>query len=74
VGNLSADTASGLARWVSSCRVEGERVRLEVAKTAVLPEIVRYLVAQHVDVYEVIPQRLSLEELFLQIVGEDGGL
>jgi len=45
-----------------------------VAKTAVLPEIIRYLVAQHVDVFEVTPQRLSLEELFLQIVGEDGGL
>jgi len=74
VGNLSAETTNGLARWSSSCRVEGEKVRLEVAKTAVLPEIIRYLVAQHVDVFEVTPQRLSLEELFLQIVGEDGGL
>jgi hypothetical protein len=39
-----------------------------------LPEIVRYLVAKGVDVYEVAPQRLSLEERFLEIVGSDGGL
>jgi hypothetical protein len=31
-------------------------------------------VSHGVDVYEVTPQRLSLEELFLQIVGQDGGL
>jgi hypothetical protein len=35
---------------------------------------VRYLVAQGADVYEVIPQRFSLEERFLEIVGSDGGL
>jgi hypothetical protein len=40
----------------------------------VVPEIVRYLVACGVDVYEVTPQRLSLEERFLEIVGTDGGL
>jgi hypothetical protein len=35
---------------------------------------VRYLVAKAADVYEVTPQRLSLEERFLEIVGSDGGL
>jgi ABC-2 type transport system ATP-binding protein len=74
VGNLSTEATSGLAKRVSSCRVEGGRVTLDVANTATVPEIVRYLVAQQVDVYEVTPQRLSLEELFLKIVGEDGGL
>jgi hypothetical protein len=39
-----------------------------------LPEVVRYLVAKGADVYEVTPQRLSLEERFLEIVGSDGGL
>jgi len=74
VGNLSTQAASGLAQWTSSSHVEGDRVTLGVASTAVVPEIVRYLVGQRIDVYEVTPQRLSLEELFLQIVGEDGGL
>jgi len=33
-----------------------------------------FLVGRGVDVYEVTPQRTSLEEMFLQIVGTDGGL
>ncbi len=74
VGNLSVQALSRLAQWTSSSHVEGDRLTLGVASTAVVPEIVRYLVGQRIDVYEVTPQRLSLEELFLQIVGEDGGL
>jgi hypothetical protein len=35
---------------------------------------VRYLVAGGADVYEITPQRRSLEERFLEIVGADGGL
>jgi hypothetical protein len=54
--------------------VEGERLTFGVTSTAVLPEVMRYLVARGVDVYELAPQRLSLEERFLEIVGEDGGL
>ncbi len=71
---LCADTVAGLASWASSVRVEGERLTLAVPSAAVLPEITRYLVGRGVDVYEIMPQRLSLEDLFLQIVGEDGGL
>ena len=73
-GNLSAEVVAGLARWTSSARPDGERLTFTVASTDVLPEVMRYLVARGVDVYEFAPQRLSLEELFLQIVGEDGGL
>ncbi len=73
-GKLCAETVSGLAQWGSSIRAEGERVTFDVASTEVLPEVMRYLVGRGVDVYEVTPQRLSLEERFLQIVGEDGGL
>jgi hypothetical protein len=40
----------------------------------VVPELVRYLVASGADVYELTPQRRSLEERFLEIVGSDGGL
>jgi hypothetical protein len=65
---------SGLSQWTRSVRAEGERLTLSVSSGAVVPEIVRYLVASGVDVYEVTPQRLSLEERFLEIVGTDGGL
>ena len=34
----------------------------------------RYLTSHGADVFEVIPQRQSLEESFLQIVGDEGEL
>jgi len=72
--NLTGEIADGLSRWSRSVRTKGERLTLSVSSGAVVPEIVRYLVARGVDVYEVTPQRLSLEERFLEIVGSDGGL
>jgi ABC-2 type transport system ATP-binding protein len=71
---LRPEAVKGLERWASGVRADGERLTFGVSSSDVLPEIVRYLVAQGADVYEVTPQRLSLEELFMQIVGEDGGL
>ena len=55
-------------------RLDGDHVSLSVADEAALPAITRYLVAQNVDVYGIAAQRLSLEDLFIQIVGTDGGL
>jgi ABC-2 type transport system ATP-binding protein len=72
--SVTAEIATGLSQWTRSVRAEGERLTLSVSSGAVVPEIVRYLVASGVDVYEVTPQRLSLEERFLEIVGTDGGL
>jgi ABC-2 type transport system ATP-binding protein len=72
--NVTEEVMSGLARLTGAARSEGERLTLTLSSSAVLPEIVRYLVAQRVDVYEVTPQRLSLEERFLEIVATDGGL
>ena len=72
--NVTAEALHGLSQWTPSIRSEGERLTLSLPSTAPLPEIVRYLVAKGADVYEVAPQRISLEERFLQIVGSDGGL
>jgi ABC-2 type transport system ATP-binding protein len=71
---LSEATMAGLSRWASSVRLDGERLTFTVNSAEVLPEILRFLVACGADVYEITPQRSSLEELFLQIVGTDGGL
>jgi ABC-2 type transport system ATP-binding protein len=71
---LSAETITGLSLWASSLRLEGERLSFTVTGAEVLPEILRFLVGRGVDVFEVTPQRTSLEEMFLQIVGTDGGL
>ncbi len=72
--NVTAEVASGLSRWSRSVRAEGDRLMLSVSSRGVVPELVRYLVSSGADVYEVTPQRLSLEERFLEIAGTDGGL
>jgi ABC-2 type transport system ATP-binding protein len=72
--NVTAQVVGGLARWTSAACSQADRLTLTLSSSGLLPEIVRYLVAQGADVYEVTPQRLSLEERFLEIVGSDGGL
>jgi ABC-2 type transport system ATP-binding protein len=71
---IRPEVLAGLAPWASAVQSGDQHITFSVASTHAVPEIVRYLVSHDVDVYEVTPQRLSLEELFLEIVGEDGGL
>ena len=52
----------------------GERLTLATGSTEVLPDILRHLVAAGADVFEFAPEKLSLEDLFLKIMGEDRGL
>ena len=72
--NVTAEVVNGLSQWTSLVRSEGERLTITLSSSALLPEVVRYLVAKGADVYEVTPRRFSLEERFLEIVGSDGGL
>lgn len=72
--NLSPETLAALAQCVSSLKAAGDVLTFYTPSMDALPGIVRFLVSQNVDVYEVTPQRLSLEDLFLRIVGADGGL
>ena len=72
--NITAEIADGLLRWGRSICTEGQCLTLSASSSAQVPEIVRYLVANGIDVYEVTPRRLSLEERFLEIVGNDRGL
>src|SRR6267154_4302860 len=65
--NVNAEVVNGLSQWTPAVRVDGERLTLTLSSSALLPEVVRYLVAKAADVYEVTPQRLSLEERFLEI-------
>lgn len=74
VRRVNSDALAGLKQWASSIHIDGERIKLSVANAGAVPEIVRHLVARGADIYEISPQRLSLEDLFLAIVGEDGGL
>jgi ABC-2 type transport system ATP-binding protein len=72
--NLSPQAITGLSQWSQNVRADGEHFSLTVKQESDLPEINRYLVEQGVDIYSFQPQHVSLEELFIQIVGTDGGL
>lgn len=52
----------------------GTMLRLRVPDKESLPEVVRCLVEAGIRVFSVIPQRISLEDLFLQTMGPDQGL
>ena len=71
---LTPHVIAGLNQWGRDIRADGNQITLTVADESALPAINRYLVAQNVEVYALTPQHLSLEDLFIQIVGTDGGL
>jgi ABC-2 type transport system ATP-binding protein len=73
-GGLRPEVVTGLDAWGHDVRADDGQVTLTVAGESALPAINRYLVMQNVDVYALTPQKLSLEDLFIQIVGTDGGL
>jgi ABC-2 type transport system ATP-binding protein len=77
VGALGANRAElehGLRQFGTEARIDTDHIHLTVAHQAVLPNLARWIIGQGIDLYELKPQRISLEEMFLQIVGTDGGL
>ncbi|HEY8715310.1 MAG TPA: ABC transporter ATP-binding protein [Candidatus Acidoferrum sp.] len=74
VKNISAEAIAGLSRWGSAARLNGELLTLIPSSTDALPEILRHLVAAGAEVFEFRMERVSLEDLFLKIMGEDRGL
>ncbi|HVN55213.1 MAG TPA: ABC transporter ATP-binding protein [Anaerolineaceae bacterium] len=71
---LLPEVAAGLSRWGENIRVDGEQVSLTVNSEEALPQINHYLLDCGAEVYTLAPQRIALEDLFIQIVGTDGGL
>jgi ABC-2 type transport system ATP-binding protein len=71
---LKPEAASGLAQWGKDLRVDGDTITLLIEDEQALPEINRYLLEQGADVFALVPQRISLEEMFIQILGTEGEL
>jgi len=74
VGNLSPRLVEGISQWGQDVRADGDRVHFTLDDEAALPQIARWVVEQGGELYSMTPQKLSLEDLFLQVVGTDGGL
>jgi ABC-2 type transport system ATP-binding protein len=72
--NLSPEILQGLRRWSPDPRADGEHLSLTLEDESQVAAVNRYLVEQGVEVYALRPQQISLEDLFIQIVGTDGGL
>ena len=74
VSNLTSESLNGLSQWGREIQMDGELVHMIVASDTVLPEVTRYLVSQKAEVYSITPNRMSLEDIFIETVGKDGGL
>ena len=74
VKDLRPEALAGLEQWAGSVRLEGDSLTLEVRAEDSVPEVVAYLVASGARVYSVHSRQASLEEMFLRIVGTEGGL
>ena len=73
-GGLDEEIVAGLASWSQNVRADGEHLTLTLSGEADIPEINNYLVEKGVKVYSIRPQQLSLEDLFIEIVGTEGRL
>jgi ABC-2 type transport system ATP-binding protein len=69
--NLQAETLDALAGWGRGLHSEGETISMTLDDETLLPAINRTLVEAGAEVYAFSPQRVSLEELFLRVVGEE---
>jgi ABC-2 type transport system ATP-binding protein len=71
---LPPPVVTGLSHWGQHIQADGGELSMDIASESVIPEINRYLVAQGVEVYALTPSHASLEEIFIETVGKDGGL
>ena len=74
LGNVTPQLIEGLARWGQAVRQDGQYVHMTVDDEDDLPAIAQWIIEQGGALYAMTPQKLSLEDLFLQVVGTDGGL
>jgi ABC-2 type transport system ATP-binding protein len=71
---LSPKAVAGLGAWTAAANLEGEQLTMTARSSDVLPDVLRHLVASGADIYSFTPERASLEDLFVRIMGEDRGL
>ena len=68
----SEGTLEGLARFGEIASQSRNAVTLKIPSLETIPGLTRWLVEMGVEIQAVIPEHVSLEDLFIQIVGTDG--
>lgn len=72
--NVSQQAVAGLVRWAENIDADGVHLRFSIRSRDVLPDIMRHLVASGADIFGVVQERVSLEQTFVTIMGEDTSL
>ncbi len=73
IRNLSSDAITGIEPWATLSTRDGDRCTFTVRNDDALPSLLRHLVSSGAEVYEFTPKRVSLEEKFMSLMGEDRG-
>jgi ABC-2 type transport system ATP-binding protein len=71
VDRMDTSTLNGLRVFAQNVRLDGSSIRLSVKSESVVPEIARWLVGQGIGIYALGSRRKSLEEWFIEVMGED---
>lgn len=71
---LTSELVAQLEHWGHDIQFDDKQLTLTVHHEDTIPEINRFLVAQGVNVFAISPSRISLEDIFIETVGKDGGL
>ncbi len=71
--NITIGILEGLDTWASPISRDADRIVLNLKSIEFAPQVLRYLIDCGVEVFEFTPQKLSLEDRFLEILGVDQG-
>ena len=72
LGQVKPGLLQGLEQFGHGVRADGEQVTLFVQGEEQLPAIAAWVVEQGVGLYALTPRKLSLEEMFVRIVSQEG--
>jgi ABC-2 type transport system ATP-binding protein len=71
--NISPTIEAGLQKWGQYHRQGDGQISMRIESESNLPVINRYLVEAGVDIFSFSPKKVSLEDLFLQVVENEEG-
>lgn len=74
VSGMPEGALEELTVWATEIEAQGPYLRMRLKSADCAPRVVAYLVSLGADVHEFTPQRVSLEDRFLEILGSDEGL
>ncbi|HMD82960.1 MAG TPA: ABC transporter ATP-binding protein, partial [Anaerolineales bacterium] len=64
---LTESVVTGMKQWSHDIHLSDQSVSMRVSDESMLPQVIRYLVEQKVQIYSVQPERISLEDIFLSV-------